>query len=121
MGNRNIKLGRLGEDIAKKFLEEKGYKIIGRNYKNKYGEIDLIALKENTLTFVEVKTRLSEQFGLPENAINNNKIKKLKNNAAAYMAFKEKEIKSYTIDAVCIVLNEDYSLKKINHYKNITI
>lgn len=57
------KIGHLGEDIAQKYLENKGFSIIGQNYLKKYGEIDIIAKKGKILHFVEVKT-VSEPAGL---------------------------------------------------------
>jgi len=112
-------LGRIGESIAADYLENKGYKILERNFQNRWGEIDLVCLKENRIIFVEVKTRIGEQFGMPEDAINKNKVQKLINNVAAYMRFKNNN--KYRIDAICIVLDEQHKLKRINHYENITI
>lgn len=120
----NKKLGNLGEDIAAKYLEEKGYKIVEQNCRNKWGEIDLIcqvgAIHESpTLVFVEVKTRIGEQFGMPEDALNKNKIHRLIKNAEAYLTKNKYMVKS-RIDAVCIVLNEEGKLKRVNHYENIS-
>lgn len=116
---RNLELGKLGETIAKEYLENKGYIILEQNCKNKYGEIDLVARDKNEMVFVEVKTRIGEQFGTPEDALNRKKRQRLMRNAQAYMAFKTKELSSFRIDAVCIVLNQDKQIKRINHYENI--
>ena len=102
--------------MAAKYLEDKGYEIIERNCRNRRGEIDLICKKGGEYVFVEVKTRIGENFGLPEDAINSNKIRRLIRNAQSYMAFKKE---SYEIDAVCIVLNENGILSRITHYENI--
>jgi putative endonuclease len=117
----NKSLGKTGEDMAAEYLEDKGYDIIERNCRNKYGEIDLVCKKGDCLIFAEVKTRIGEQFGLPEDAINKEKINKLIKNAAAYVAFKAKDIYMYRIDAVCIVLDENMNPVRINHYENITL
>jgi len=117
----NLEKGNLGEEIARKYLENKGYIIIDRNYKKKYGEIDLIVEDRNDLVFVEVKTRIGEQFGLPEDALNKDKIQRLIKNSQAYLSYNPgKNYKSYRIDAICIVLNEDRQVNRINHYRNIT-
>lgn len=117
----NKTLGKIGEDMAKDFLQDKGYKIVEQNFQNKWGEIDLVCEKDYRLVFVEVKTRIGEQFGLPEDAINKNKINKLIKNSQAYMVYKVKNADlSYRIDAVCLVLDEQHKLKRINHYENIT-
>lgn len=61
--------GRSGEETAVIYLQKKGYKIIGRNFKSKFGEIDIVALDGNVLVFVEVKTRWSREYGYPEEAV----------------------------------------------------
>lgn len=118
----NKKLGNLGEDIAAKYLEGKGYKIVERNCRNKWGEIDLVADKKRELVFVEVKTRSGEQFGTPEDSLNKNKIQRLIRNAQAYMARRDGIVppRHYRIDAVCIVLDEKNQTQRIEHYENIT-
>lgn len=122
----------MGEFIAKEYLENKGFKILEQNCKNKYGEIDLICHlpagrqgDKDSIVFVEVKTRIGELFGGPEGSLNKNKIRRLVRNAQAYMVRRAKHVKpgelsSYRIDAVCIVLGQDKKIKRIEHYKNIT-
>jgi len=112
-------LGKIGEDIANDYLKKQGYKIIEQNCRNKYGEIDLICREKDVLVFVEVKTRIGEKFGLPEDAINKNKMHRLIRNAQAYIARKDLNMINYRIDAVCIVLQENNKLKRLNHYENI--
>ena len=111
----NKELGILGENIAVDFLQKKGYNIIKRNFKNKWAEIDLICSQNKTTVFVEVKTRVGEQFGLPEDAVNSGKIKRLVR-AASYLARG-----AYRIDAICIVLSKENKVKRIDHYENITM
>jgi len=131
MKRYNLEIGRLGEGIAREYLEKKGYKILEQNYKNKYAEIDLIAhpdsarqareKNKDSLVFVEVKTRMGEQFGLPEDAINRDKMHRLIKNSQAYMAYGPyKNYKSCRIDAICIVLDENKQVIRIDHYQNIT-
>lgn len=62
-------VGQIGEDLAAKYLSKAGYKIIERNYRIRGGEIDIIALDGNTLVYIEVKTRTSHTFGLPEESV----------------------------------------------------
>ncbi len=62
-------LGRAGEIKAAEFLKEKGYKILQTNYRTIFGEADIIAEKDQTVIFVEVKTRTSDAFGLPSEAV----------------------------------------------------
>ena len=116
---KNLKTGRLGEEIAKKYLQSNRYAIIEQNYRTRRAEIDLIALYKGMLVFIEVRTKKGERFGMPEESLNRNKKIKLMNNAKAYVA-KKRWKKEYRIDAICIVLNNNYRVSRINHYKNIT-
>lgn len=62
-------LGRWGENQAATYLEGRGYSILERNFRTPYGEIDLVVSKQDTVVFVEVKTRSSDSYGMPEEAI----------------------------------------------------
>jgi len=77
-------LGRIGEQLAAKYLSGLGYKIIERNFRIRGGEIDIIALDGATLVYIEVKTRSSHQFGLPEEAVTPWKLKFLERAAKFY-------------------------------------
>ena len=119
----NRKIGKEGEEIAAKFLQEKGYKILERNYSTKFGEIDLIAVKNNILSFVEVKLKQSENFGTPEEMIGTSKLAQVQRMAEFYLMDKPEmagNYKTYLIDAVCIVMNEDGKVERIDHYENLT-
>ncbi len=116
---KNLEKARRGENIARKYLRDRGYRIIDQNYRTRYAEIDLVAEDKGTLVFVEVRTRGHERFGTPEETINKNKIRKLIRNARGYLSCKAYN-KPYRIDAVCIVLGEYKEPERISHYKNIT-
>lgn len=75
-----------GEDAACKFLQDKGFEIVKRNYRCYVGEIDIIASHNGTLHFVEVKTRSSELYGLPREAVTWTKQKKIRRSAESYLA-----------------------------------
>ena len=77
-------VGKFGEDLACKFLTKHGFKILERNFRIRGGEIDIIAREGRTLVYVEVKTRSSHQFGLPEEAVTYWKIKFLERAAKFY-------------------------------------
>lgn len=114
----NKETGRLGEQKAAEYLKKKGYKIIEQNYRTRYAEIDLVAKEKDVLVIVEVRTKIGEQFGSPEETLNGRKLYKVKRNAMAYAA----HIKWNTlcrVDAVCIVLDENHKVARINHYENI--
>ncbi|MGQ9570114.1 MAG: YraN family protein [Thermodesulfovibrionales bacterium] len=109
-------LGIEGENLAVKFLEKKGYRIIKRNYKTYIGEIDIIAQDGDTLVFVEVKTRGNDSFGKPFEAVNKRKRQKLKNLALLYLKKQEKEI-PVRFDVLSI-FNSDKGEEKIEHIKD---
>ena len=77
-------IGRRGEDIAAEYLAKKGYTIRVRNFRTRYGEIDLVCRKGSEVIFVEVKTRASDQFGLPEEAVTSQKLRHLRRAAAIF-------------------------------------
>ena len=80
----NSPLGKSGEDFAVRFLLQQGYKIIDRNFRSRFGEIDVVSLKDNCLIFIEVKTRFSKRFGNPFEAVTPRKIRKITKTAEYY-------------------------------------
>lgn len=78
-------MGREGERRAVSFLKKKGYKILGKNLKNRFAEIDVLAYKNGVYCFCEVKTRTSDLFGTPAEAVDRRKILKYRNFAQNYM------------------------------------
>lgn len=113
-------IGRIGEEIAKEYLQDKDYRIIKQNFKSKFAEIDLIAKKNNELVFVEVRTKTGESFGRPEQTIGGKKLHKLKKNVAHYLKYNNYD-GPYRIDVIGIILNKDKTKKDLRHFKNITI
>lgn len=117
MQNKDI-IWKIGEKKAKEYLESRGYKIIGQNYRTKYSEIDLIAKKNSTLVFIEVRTKRNENFVSPEESINQKKLKKIFWNAEKYIGLNKYKGLS-RIDAICIILDSNNKVKKLRHYKSI--
>ena len=110
-------LGRKGEEVAVDFLKKQGYRIIKRNYRCRAGEIDIIANQGSSLAFVEVKTRRSTRFGLPEEAVSYEKKRHLTRVALGYFThYRIKETKC-RFDVVSVVMNED-GVKEIRLIKN---
>ena len=85
MPKSNIELGRSGERIAVDFLKINGYDIISTNFRNKIGQIDVIAKDNETICFVEVKTRRNQRFGQPTEAIELSKQRKISQVALMYL------------------------------------
>lgn len=112
----NRKLGNAGEDLACRYLERNGYEILERNkHFSRYCEIDIIAKYKNKIVFVEVKTRKTNSFGVPAEAISRKKLEHLRQGALFYL--KESKIKNYQIDVIGITLKPEI---KIEHLKNIS-
>lgn len=109
------KLGKQGEQIAARFLKSKGLSIREVNFRCAAGEIDIIALDADIVVFVEVKTRSSEDFGLPEEAVNYLKQKKLIRLAMYYLQKEHSQNKRCRFDVVSIVIKND-KVKKIDHF-----
>ena len=111
--------GKEGEEMAAKFLKENGYQIIDQNNSTKWGELDLIASKDEILVFVEVKFKQTEDYGTPEEMIGKNKLMQVRRTAEMYLLTNPdiaNKFDSYQIDAVCIVEETE----RITHYENIT-
>lgn len=115
-------LGKQGEELARRYLEKKGFVLVEKNYKTpRWGEIDLVMRDRDTTVFVEVKTRSGSStklFGGPLGSINYHKLKTLKRAAQFYLSSKKYDHEAARIDAVSIVLDDD-DRAKIEHFPNI--
>ena len=101
----NKAFGDIGEDIAESFLREKGYRIITRNFRCRQGEIDIIAADKDkkVIVFIEVKTRSSDLFGLPEEAVTPAKQRRITKAASYYQLKHKSPAYSYRADIVAIL------------------
>ncbi|MFH1218440.1 MAG: YraN family protein [Candidatus Peregrinibacteria bacterium] len=115
------KTGKLGEQTAKKFLIQKGYKIIKTNLHLRFAELDIIAIDPQfTLVFIEVKTRKTNTFGPINTSLTYTKIQRLKKAAIKFLSQNHINIPLiWRIDLIGIELNRNNSPKKITHIKNI--
>ncbi len=77
-------LGKKGETLVVKFLKKQGYTILKRNYRTPFGEADIIALDKDEVAFVEVKTRLTDNYGLPSEAVTKEKQRRYRKIAEYY-------------------------------------
>ena len=111
------KFGDCGEDLACRFLEKQGFKILERNkHYSRFCEIDIIAQHKDTVVFVEVKTRRTSDFGSPLEAITKTKFANIVKGVQYYLS--ENKVKYYRIDVVGITLKPEV---KIEHLKNIQL
>jgi putative endonuclease len=99
---KNKEKGNYGEDVATKYLRNKGYEIVARNWRHIQNEIDIIALDGKTTVFVEVKLRHTDEYGHPEEAVSAQKIREIKRAAEEYIY--SKDLEHYRFDIIAITL-----------------
>jgi len=109
--DRRSRLGKQGEELAVAALIAQGYRVIARNYRNRYGEIDIIAhdpsasgKMTNTLVFVEVKTRKNDLFSHPAEAVNSTKQRQICKTALEYLTLNHSVTVDARFDVVAIIL-----------------
>ncbi len=113
------KMGNFGENLAIVYLKKKGYRIVDKNIKIGYKEIDIIATKKSKFVFIEVKTRVENKYSVPEDALNYKKIQHLKKALSVYVKIKKINPELTRFDLVAINLNKESKKASIKHYKEI--
>ena len=114
-------IGDFGENEAVKFLEEKGLKVLERNYHSKYGEIDIIVKDDKYIIFCEVKTRKDNTFSKPAEAVDEEKQKKILKTAIDYLQLHEDINLQPKFDVIEIIYDDfncEEKVKLINHIEN---
>ena len=115
------RFGQWGEEIAAKYLIDRGYNILHRNYRNAIGEIDIIAKKDGVLVFVEVKTRdsIHANYFLAEQSITPHKQAKLRALCEIYInKHKYKDDQEWQIDVMSVSIDKSTKRARINHIKH---
>ena len=97
-------LGNRGEDIAAQYLQQQGYRILHRNFRSRYGEVDIICAYQGILVFVEVKTRTSIAFGSPEEAITPTKQAHIRKVALTYLDSYSQVFREIRFDVIGILM-----------------
>jgi putative endonuclease len=118
MKSRNKVTGKIGEELAVDYLDKKGYKIIERNFRTRFGEIDIVCSDGETLVFVEVKTKIGHDFGEPEEMVDKKKISQVKRMGEVYLQ-DEKFDGLCRVDVVAIVLKIDRTVERVEHYQAV--
>jgi len=114
MGNfhlANRELGEWGEQIAVDYLNNHDVKIIDRNIRTNYGEIDILGQKDGVLIFFEVKTRRTEDFGNPEDAVNYLKQEHMRNSALGFIQSNQEIDLDWRIDVIAIYVGKKNKLQ----------
>ena len=106
-------LGARGEEIAARYLKEHGYKVLIRNYRSRYGEVDIICTWGQIIVFVEVKTRTNNTFGSPEESITRIKREHIRKVALTYLQSYPHPFKEIRFDVIGILM--DGNEPHINH------
>ena len=114
-------IGVLGENLALDYLKKKNYHLVDRNFRSRYGEIDLICEKNNTLFFVEVKTRIGTTKGMPYEAVNTIKLAHLKKAIYYYLIINSSTDRKLRVDVISIILAFDRSVVEIRHLENVEV
>jgi putative endonuclease len=114
----DVSIGKVGEDLAEKYLVNKDYYILSKNYHSRFGEIDIIASDGKSIVFVEVKTRTQNQFGSPLEATTKLKLSKMVKTSQFYLSQRNLHGQPYRFDAIEVIFGNEKPI--INHITNIT-
>jgi len=113
-------IGKLGEEIGVKYLEKNGHKVLDTNFYSRFGEIDIISKKEQVLIFTEVKTRTSDRFGIPEEALTRQKLHRIRKTALHFVKTRDKPLNfNWRIDLITVRLKLSQKTAHIKHFKNV--
>ena len=115
----SVSSGHAGEDYAVKLLRAKGYKILTRNFRSRFGEIDIVAVDDRELVFVEVKTRWSKNFGNPEESVTPLKLRHLTRAAEYFKLMNPKTPDVMRFDVVATEVR-DGQVVEARILKNVT-
>jgi putative endonuclease len=115
----NQKIGKFGETLAKNYLIKHGYKIIDTNVKLSYQELDIVALQDDLVVFIEVKTRVSQFYGPAENAFQFTKLERFRLGIEMYISNKNLFNKEIRADLITVDINHIKKTAKIKHYRDV--
>ena len=99
------KLGDHGEEFAAGMLMDRGYQILERNYRCRSGEIDIIAIRDGIIHFIEVKTRSGSEYGDPAEAVNESKQKRIRKSAECYLLNRRMIWRAVSLDVMEVTAN----------------
>jgi putative endonuclease len=116
-GQQNARIGNRGEELATAFLERNGFTIVERNFRCKGGEVDIVAKDGKTLVFIEVKSRKTLTYGVPQLAVTHFKQRQISKAALSWLARNHKHDLPARFDVIAILLNGEYQ-HQIEHIKN---
>jgi putative endonuclease len=112
-------VGRLGERLAETYLLDQGAKLLERNYRKAWGEVDLLLEHDGELVAVEVKTRDVEDLEQPEEAVRQQQLRRIVRAMTAYAMDNGLWDTPWRIDAVLIVVERDGSVQRLTHLRSV--
>lgn len=113
---KSRQVGIRGEEYADKYLRARGFQVRAKNWYCSRGELDIVALDGKELVFVEVKTRRSQKFGLPEDAFTNIKQRRMLAAVFEYLQQESLEHVDWRVDFIAVELNAQGILLRLDHY-----
>ena len=111
-------IGDFGENAAVSYLSKSGYKILKRNFRLKFAEVDIIAEKGGCTVFIEVKTRKNNLFGEPSEYVNYRKQQRIRNAASCYVDIENTDMRFDVIEVFYSEENGAMHLSRLNHIEN---
>ncbi len=118
MTRKRLALGKLGEKVSVEYLKKQGYQIVHRNFRCRMGELDIIAREKDILVFVEVRSRSTKRFGLPQESVGPAKQRKIRMLAAYYLQSLRQPPLKVRFDVMALYFGANGKLEDINHIKN---
>ena len=110
--------GARGERIARHHLESQGYDVLDTNYRCRWGEIDLVAQQDDTLVFVEVRTKRHLSYGTPQESLTKGKVARLIATAETYLQEYEPGGANWRIDLIAVLLAPNGAVAEVQHIPN---
>ncbi len=117
MSTDKVSLGRLGEEVAGRFLRDQGYQILTTNYRCPQGEVDIVARDGEEVVFVEVRTRRSQGFGTPQESLTRPKMRRLVATCQDYLQGYGGADTNWRIDLVSVRLDAGNRVEDIDHLR----
>ena len=118
MSTSRVRVGKLGEELAGRFLRERGYQILTTNYRCRQGEVDIVAKDGEEVVFVEVRTRRSQSFGTPQESLTRPKVRRLVATCQDYLQGYGGADTNWRIDLVSVRLDQGNRLEDIDHLRH---
>ncbi|MBY0206153.1 MULTISPECIES: YraN family protein [Paenibacillus] len=111
--------GKIGEEEACRWLVKQGYSILQRNWRCRSGEVDIIAVREDLLIFVEVRSRSSNSgFGTPQESVDQRKMQQVRSTAGVYIQMSGEHTRQIRFDVIAVMMNHFGKIMSINHLEN---